>query len=368
MRDSQAADAQGPSPAAVTSSTRDRIPSSRFTTASLAPEVRFDAWRESIDVIFETVLDDNRAPPIFDAAITSYLLDTLMLSRCVSRVQNFSRSPLKVAADGLDHYMLQIYRRGTASTRLGRRDVLARPGDVFVIDLAASYDAVHPDYENFTLVVPRALIADQLERPDSQHCRVIPAAAPLARLFREMVSTVYETAEETTLDDGVRMVSPLLRLTEALLNSDIGGHPQDVDMNAIEHAGLVRAKRHVEIHLKDPQLSPVTLAEALGISRSRLYRMFEPLGGVASYIRGRRLRRSARDLLEPGRADRRIKQVAFEWGFERESDYTRAFRRLFGITPSEARQIGTLHGEAPGAPEGPCGDRRYEQWLRMLVG
>lgn len=82
---------------------------------------------------------------------------------------------------------------------------------------------------------------------------------------------------------------------------------------------------------------------ALGVSRSRLYRIFEPLGGVASYIRRQRLLRT-RDALSDIADTRSISRIAEEWGFVDASAYSRTFEHEFGISPKEARDIGWASG------------------------
>lgn len=102
---------------------------------------------------------------------------------------------------------------------------------------------------------------------------------------------------------------------------------------------LARARRMIDDRLADRNLTPETLCAALGVSRSRLYRIFEPLGGVASYIRKQRLLRT-RDALSDIADARSIARIAEQWGFVDASAYSRTFRHEFGISPKEARDIG----------------------------
>jgi AraC-like DNA-binding protein len=74
-----------------------------------------------------------------------------------------------------------------------------------------------------------------------------------------------------------------------------------------------------------------------------LYRIFEPLGGVSTYIRQQRLLKT-RDALADSSDRRSISRIAEEWGFVDPSAYSRAFRHEFGISPSEARQEGWVNG------------------------
>ncbi len=102
---------------------------------------------------------------------------------------------------------------------------------------------------------------------------------------------------------------------------------------------LARARRVIDDRLTDRDLTSEALCAALGVSRSRLYRIFEPLGGVASYIRRQRLLRT-RDALSDAADTRSISRIAEEWGFIDASAYSRTFRHEFGISPKEARNIG----------------------------
>ena len=102
---------------------------------------------------------------------------------------------------------------------------------------------------------------------------------------------------------------------------------------------LGRARRLIDGRLTDRNLTSEMLCAALGVSRSRLYRLFEPLGGIASYIRKQRLLRT-RDALSDIADTRSISRIAEQWGFVDASAYSRTFRHEFGISPKEARDIG----------------------------
>jgi AraC-like DNA-binding protein len=104
---------------------------------------------------------------------------------------------------------------------------------------------------------------------------------------------------------------------------------------------MARANKLIAARLADRDLTPEKLCQELSISRSRLYRIFEPAGGVSHYIRRQRLLRT-RDVLGDSTDGRAISSIAEEWGFVDPSTYSRTFRREFGISPKEAREAGWL--------------------------
>ncbi len=109
----------------------------------------------------------------------------------------------------------------------------------------------------------------------------------------------------------------------------------------IEAAIMDRAFKVIAKHLADPALTPDLLCREIGVSRSRLYRIFEPVGGVSTCIRRARLRKT-RDMLADSSAGRPISAIAELWGFMDPSTYSRMFKKEFGISPREVRGEGWL--------------------------
>ncbi|MEO4001707.1 AraC family transcriptional regulator [Mesorhizobium sp. CAU 1732] len=91
--------------------------------------------------------------------------------------------------------------------------------------------------------------------------------------------------------------------------------------------------------LADRDLTPDKLCRAVGVSRSQLYRIFEPAGGVSNYIRRKRLLKT-HDALADSSNSRTISSIAQEWGFADASTYSRMFKSEFGMSPKEARELG----------------------------
>ncbi len=110
-----------------------------------------------------------------------------------------------------------------------------------------------------------------------------------------------------------------------------------------------RVVRAIDARLADPGLSPEYLCKTVGVSRSRLYRIFEPAGGIANYIRRRRLLESRRALADSANVHS-IAEIAENTGFTDPSTYSRMFKREFGLSPKEVRALGwqgMLHPSAP---------------------
>ena len=126
---------------------------------------------------------------------------------------------------------------------------------------------------------------------------------------------------------------------------------------------LLVLKREIDRRLARPGLSPMSLCAYSGLSRSRLYEIFAPIGGVAGFIRERRLAAASSLLVDPACSAMPIGAIAARFHFE-PSEFSRAFRKRYGMSPRTMRHYG-LRVEAPEKTS--AIDRRYERWLRDLT-
>ncbi|WP_158964944.1 AraC-like ligand-binding domain-containing protein [Chachezhania sediminis] len=329
--------------------------------AGARPEERFQSWQSQIAPFFDVGSGDRIDLAAFDARFDLSLIGDMIFGSCQTVAQRFQRSALKVAHEPHDMFMLQMFRTGETRAQIGAREVIARPGDIWVIDLAEPIDAVNSDFHNLSIIVPRSLIEGNLRSPDAHHLRRIPADTPMARIFGNFLAGLMGSVGSMTLADAAELAPATARLSEALLNVGTGHSRPEMDASAADQVLCLAARRLIESHLTDPDMDPDKVASMLGVSRSKLYRVFAPMGGIAAHIRNRRLKRSSADLLDRNRADRPIYEIAFKWAFTSESDYSRAFRRQFGLSPREAR--GAYHAglAAPGidSPD-------HADWLRHI--
>jgi AraC-like DNA-binding protein len=135
-------------------------------------------------------------------------------------------------------------------------------------------------------------------------------------------------------------------------------------MRQIELTLMERVRRAVRRNLRSPSLGPDRLCREAAMSRSQLYRVLEGEGGAAAYIQRCRLAESFTILCDSSN-DLAVGRVAELLCFADASTFSRAFRREFGLSPSEARNA-ALSGcpLAPAPKTMTMGERSYGDWLR----
>ena len=120
-----------------------------------------------------------------------------------------------------------------------------------------------------------------------------------------------------------------------VLAADLGATPCH-RLHALAHPQLLGILDYIDAHLGECELGERTIRAAFGCSRPTLYRLFQALGGVARYIRDRRLWLAHRHLQRnPGCS---LTWLLYEVGFASERQFQRAFQARFGMSPAGWRQ------------------------------
>jgi len=111
------------------------------------------------------------------------------------------------------------------------------------------------------------------------------------------------------------------------------------DLSAVIKGRHAEVVRHIEDRLRDPKLSPASIAEGLRISPRYLRTVFAGTGEkVSAYIIRRRLEECARQIRNPAWAGHTLTEIAFAWGFNSAAHFTRTFHEQFGMAPREYRR------------------------------
>ncbi|MDA0569671.1 helix-turn-helix domain-containing protein [Burkholderia gladioli] len=339
----------------------------RFSTAYAPARERFDAWRADTGALFDIgLLEDEHVP--YDSQFDFTLLDQIMFGgrqwlHPEYRVEHaMSRSAQRIRSDGLDGYYLQLQISETLSGSAGRDPVLIGPGDMCVLDLATPFDLKVSTGDTICMVIPRDLLpagAAALHGRSLSHGMGSMLADYLRSLRRNM--SVVSAGE---MPYAVQATKNMLLACLAPTLDTLKQAETELDAMFVN-----RVRDYIEQHLLSPDLSPDRICKAMGISRSKLYRLFEPTGGVARLIQHKRLHRARNLLIDPTAKRMRISEVAWRHGFVNEKHFSRLFKEKFGCTPSEvaAREFRRESEYAHASPEQSAASTNFSDWMRSFV-
>ena len=105
-------------------------------------------------------------------------------------------------------------------------------------------------------------------------------------------------------------------------------------------------RRYIHQHAGDADLDVTVVAQALGWSVRYIQQVLQAAGTTArALIRHERLQLARARLVSPTWALSTIAQISHSSGFSSHATFATAFRKEFGMTPTEARRPGNRAGE-----------------------
>jgi AraC-like DNA-binding protein len=291
----------------------------------------FDDWRDSIGVIFDVDRPEG-ASQEFSAEVEAFQLGDMILANSRLGAQRYVRSPSQVRRDGLDHFLLNLYRTGGWRARTDEGDFQGGAGQISVLDLSRELVSDEPQSNLLALFLPRALLEEQL--PDLGALHGQAPQGPYAVLLAEYLDLLGRRLPTLVEGDGGALARATLDILTACIKPSLAH--VEAARPGLELVLLRRARRFIDAHLGSEKLTADTICNALGVSRRTLYRLFDKEGGVQHYIQGRRLE-SIRSRLADPKETRRISEIAADFGFLRSDHFARAFRQQFGQSPRDLR-------------------------------
>lgn len=160
----------------------------------------------------------------------------------------------------------------------------------------------------------------------------VPIERPLQALFAASVAHLLVVAD--SLDP--HGIKPYLTgLAELVLRSALRTELDRADQQAARRRAAVD---HIRQNLADPGLTAERIADALFISRRRLYQLFDDGDGVSGRIRQLRIDRSKELLGDPAYAVKGIGEISRQCGFANAAHFSRTFRKVVGETPRDFRE------------------------------
>jgi AraC-like DNA-binding protein len=321
----------------------------------------FEFLRSGLAPLYALDAPSAQARTSFGAKMTSYQFADIALATSRASAATFERTKQTIARSSVDNIGLVLYSKGGAHLDVEGRSADVHPGDVCILDMTRPSALRAPEFNNLSLVLPRALIEPHLADLDRLHGLILNGASPLNAMLVSHLRTLQAQAPALSVSDAGAATQGAIALIAAFAGASADG--RDTIRNAAVAMSAQAARRTIEASLHDPELGPDFICKRLGMSRAKLYRLFEPEGGVGHYILQRRMTRAYRNIIDPACAHERIGTIAARCGFSNASVFSRAFRQAHGASPTELRDALACAGPADIAPTLENDFEAMNRWL-----
>ena len=293
----------------------------------------------------------------FAATNSTWNAHGLTLSRVASPGNTVSRTKAIIRNNSVDHWAITLSRHSVSDIATRGLSFEAPPNTPYILSFGEELSISRRGQdERIQLILARDSFQSIAPLLDAARGRVLntPPARMLADYILMLDHNVPILEDETA--------AHLRNAVEAMLAACLAPAAEVVAVarDQIKLTLMERVRQAVRRNLRSPSLGPDKLCREAATSRSQLYRLLEDEGGVANYIRRRRLSESFSMLCDVTN-NLTISRVAELMCFADASSFSRAFRREFGMSPSDVRL-----SSSAGLPPTPAAKRVTGSALRTF--
>ena len=124
---------------------------------------------------------------------------------------------------------------------------------------------------------------------------------------------------------------------QQLFKNEIEVAPKDITISSLDERLIKKALELIETNINNSEYSIEDLSSDMAMSRSNLYRKIHSITGQTptDFIKNIRLKKAAELLKEGGLT---VVEVAYTVGFNTPSYFTKSFKKMFGVLPTQYGQ------------------------------
>ncbi|PSJ56687.1 AraC family transcriptional regulator [Pseudaminobacter soli (ex Li et al. 2025)] len=287
----------------------------------------FAVWKAAISRLVDSAIPDDADIALFDFHGCTWQLPETFVQINGGSAITMSRSQKVIDDRPISQMSIYMLTGGSVVTDYDGLKHTQLPGDVVVVDYSLPYEALTPGYEGITLTFDRARAPLGLQ--GDVHGTKLSASSAAGKVIGAQMRTLIEHIDELSVDQAQSAADGILQFAATAFPAAASKRTRD-DLNVLHRAHRLARKR-----MSDPDFGPEELASELGMSRSKLFRSFEIHGGVQRWLLGERLTASLQAIVR-GAGKMKISAIAHQHGFRSEAHFSRAFRKRYDMSPSDA--------------------------------
>jgi AraC-like DNA-binding protein len=315
-----------------------------FSTEHLTGTERFAGWEAmAAQALFRTTIASDHLDDFLAHSQALNLGDVQAFAQSYPPME-VCRTSVQIRQDDPEVLHLWLTVRGEIGLNQAGRYVEVGEGDLVLYDSSRpcygwATTGARPDVASVIMQIPRAALPVHSNSLDRLTLNRFQGATGIGALLRHHLTNLMDQASQYVADDARRLAGVTLDLLSAMLAQ--AARSEDVLAPETQHAVLrARVSEFIQRNLGDPDLTPASIAAAHQISVRYLHRLYQGQEmTIADGIRRGRLERIHRDLADPRLRARSISSIAARWGFLEPTQFSRAFRAAYRITPRDHRRL-----------------------------
>lgn len=315
---------------------RKPVPTLSISVDDIPGTKRAWAIREYLSALTQTELTLLEPENDFQYRAELRLLPDITFGGAFSSA-NSTRRTKQLLKDGRDDLIFVMPEARVTLQLPNRDDLVVNPGDAFLFSQAREFRMIyHDNAPTWAVRVPYKNMARMLVGLSSAPVLSLSKGTPVLDLLRRYRRFLDSDSLEHEVEQEI--ASRHLQEIMAAVIKHSGEYMREAETNSLTAVRLRTMKDDIAANLGDVNLDLNWVAAQQRVTPRYVQKLFEQDGtSFSEHLRQARLARVYSMLVDPRFNDRTINAIAHECGFPEASTMNRAFRREFGMTPSELR-------------------------------
>lgn len=303
-----------------------------YNTCDFDESKRFSYWHDTICDTYLTVQCEQLTAQPLDGSITVQKLGLIGISDVISPAMEYRRQQAEIQRTNEEYFQLIRILEGKGYVEQNGKQAVIHPGEMVIYSSTDASKVRYPHGSRTQVVkIPRAALMDRIDGVDRLMAHTLKGNSPVGRLTKSLIN---ESINISFLNDRhtARFSNGLLDIVATLVETELS-------LELSDHTpAFTLVTDYIEQHLSDPELNVGQIACLHNVSVRTLNRIFASEGTtVMRWILTRRLANCYR-ILSEGQS-RQVSQVAYQYGFNDLSHFSKVFKKRYGVSPNTVRQM-----------------------------
>ena len=305
-----------------------------WTSEECPTASRYDAWVSKLNEAFGQWNASPVAGSDFFAVLKSYDDNLLKIVECTCDPCTATRRRGDIAVDLRETLTIQMVLQGRENIDFNGEQILLNAGDLLIWD---STKPMHFNVEQrlhkISVVLPLQRFRCWFPKSWSSVRRWIDGDSCDGQLLANYIEYLSGAVFKSGCHDDYALIDATICVLANALEYD-----RACDAVPLRETQLRFVKEYINTNIREPTLSPASIAHATNMSLRYVHWLFEASEEtVTEYIIQKRLHHCIRDIGNPKMLHRKLADIAFYWGFNDVTHFSKRFKREFEVSPKAYR-------------------------------
>lgn len=307
------------------------------TTEGLPARRKIQFWND----VTSEMLTEQCATPADAATFCGRLrrvdLGDIRLAEISASASTVARTRTHIAHANDAPFVFRYLLSGELQSTQDGIEITQKPGDFALYDTSRPYClTLRDDTTLLSIRIPKVRLLRHIPYPEAITSLVVSGDSVAGGLTSRFLREFWCGSSHLVLANVAPRIADIALQLIASSYAMLPDSRQDRSSLVARHR--MEIVLYIEKYLREPSLSPSSVAGALRLSPGYAHRIFsESDESIGRYILRRRLERCRDALNDRVQAGRTITHIAFAHGFTSVAHFSRVFRERYGVTPREYR-------------------------------